>query len=88
MWISTQMVHRRVEMRIDQINIVFSSQFSKLPKSEVFRSWDRGEESCSCVCHFVCALLLLFTCCSARLLPICPLFCCKGMLFEMVTETP
>ena len=58
-----------------QVISIFSSQFSQFSKSQVFRTWDSGEESCSCVCHFGFALLLLFTCCSARLFPICPLFC-------------
>ena len=40
-------------------------------------TWDSGEESCYCVCHFAFALLLLFTCHSTRLLPSCAFICCK-----------
>ena len=38
-----------MDLIIDQMNSLFSSQFSKLPKSEVFRTWGCGEDSCSCV---------------------------------------
>ena len=42
---------------IDQIISLFSSQFSKLPKSYVFRTWDSGEESGSCV--IVCFVVVI-----------------------------
>ena len=61
MWISTHMVHERMETRIDQSNINIWFTILKITK---IISLQHGEESCYCVCHFAFALLLLFTCCS------------------------
>ena len=46
-----------MELRIVQIISLLAHNSQGLPKSEVFRTWDGGEESCTCVCCFIFALL-------------------------------
>ena len=44
---------------IDQIISLSSSQFSKLPKTQVFRTWDSGEENYSSVFVLLCCVVHL-----------------------------
>ena len=55
--------------------ICIRSKFSNSPKLYVYRTCDCGEVNCQVILTFVFAVILLITCCPARLLFVSSLFC-------------